>query len=420
MTATQTQIRRDTDANLMASTPALAELGYNQTTKRLHLGDGSTAGGTITPNAADTQLSSFAFAVAGGTGNAITVSLPLSPGSYAQPLRVQFRASNTNTGATTINVNSIGTRNIYKFSAGALVALAAGDIVSGGIYEIVYDGTQFQLLNNNQSGLISVSQGDLATSTGTFSASTGILQLVTSGRYMNSVGDSTIVTLPGGEYGFHIISAQSIATSNNTAGWIAGRRNSSTNAACVWPFVLSISDDAVTVKGQQRYITSSPPFDLGDGEAGGFIFLLMDGNNVVSTYMADVPPWGYNGPTDIRCTHKCLVTGKKFRRVMKKRSLEQIMDNGRITYEMQEITQKIKNADMGLIPHPFGDVEGKTVVLLDPMDTRVANLIEYQNAGGDISTAFSDGLIYADNESLKRSGPKGVMQCKLRFKNGRS
>lgn len=409
MTATQTQIRRDTDTNLMAATPALAELGYNQTTKRIHVGDGSTLGGTILPNASDTQLSSFSFGVAGGAANAITLTLNPSPVSYSQPLRIQFRATNTNTGGTTIDVNGIGTRNILKYSSGSLVALTAGDIVSGGIYEIVYDGTQFQLLNKNQAGITSVSQGDLNTLSGT----------------VEVIAGSALLTLPGGQYGWYPIFSANAVGVNLQARFITDNVNGatlgSTPLARIWLKADGGDLGSGNLVATQRYVSSSPPYDLGDGEVSGFAFALVNSaGEIEATYLADTPPWAYNGRTDIRCTHICPVSKKKFRNVAKKRSFEQIMDGVRPSYKLEEITQDIKNADMPDIPHPFigSDMTGKTVVLLDPMDRRIEKVLEYMNAGGDVSEIFK--LIKPDNEKLKRCGPKGVMQCKfkMRGKNG--
>ena len=58
-----------------------------------------------------------------------------------------FVASGTNTGATTLNIDSLGAKSITRGTA----ALAAGDIISGSVALVVYDGTQFQLLSINRS-----------------------------------------------------------------------------------------------------------------------------------------------------------------------------------------------------------------------------------------------------------------------------
>lgn len=147
MTATQTQIRRDTSANLAGVTPALSELAHDVTNDRLRIGNGTTQGGIIMPKAIDLISNYFTAATAGGSANALTLDLPVNAPAYTQNMVVRFKASATNTGATTIDVDGLGAKNIYKISNGTIGALAAGDIIIGGMYEIVYDGAQFQLLN---------------------------------------------------------------------------------------------------------------------------------------------------------------------------------------------------------------------------------------------------------------------------------
>ncbi len=63
--------------------------------------------------------------------------------SYVTGQMFWFVASGTNTGATTLNIDSLGAKNITRGTA----ALAAGDIISGAVALVVYDGTQFQLLS---------------------------------------------------------------------------------------------------------------------------------------------------------------------------------------------------------------------------------------------------------------------------------
>lgn len=80
----------------------------------------------------------------GGSANAQTITLSPAITAYAAGQTFRFIAGNTNTGATTLNVNGVGAKNIYKNGA---VALIGGELVSGGIISVVYDGTQFQLAN---------------------------------------------------------------------------------------------------------------------------------------------------------------------------------------------------------------------------------------------------------------------------------
>jgi hypothetical protein len=171
---------------------------------------------------------------------------------------------------------------------------------------------------------------------------------------------------------------------------------------------------------QQRYVTSSPPFDLGEGEAAGFLFLLLDKQgNVKGHYLADVPPWGYNGPTDIRATAKCKLTGKKYNRVAKKRTLAEIIEGVPTEYELREITNEVKNADMQILPTPFSGIgKNETIVCVDPMDFKIRNLVEHQNDGGgsEIVDAIMAGKIHTSDDALKRKGPKGVKITPLIYK----
>lgn len=74
--------------------------------------------------------------------NTITATGALSLAAYAAGQRFTFIPAVTNTGATTLNVNSIGAKNVYAFGA----ACVGGELVSGVPTEVVYDGTQFNVM----------------------------------------------------------------------------------------------------------------------------------------------------------------------------------------------------------------------------------------------------------------------------------
>ncbi len=143
--ATELKLRRDVEGDIDAMTPAEAEPIYDITNKRLRVGDGSTAGGLHLGAAADIQKQIFVYAAATGTD---TLTLTLDPplASYTTGLKVSFKAANNNTGTVTININGLGAKTI-KRATGAN-DLLGNDLVSGGLYDIGYDGTNFQLLTN--------------------------------------------------------------------------------------------------------------------------------------------------------------------------------------------------------------------------------------------------------------------------------
>jgi hypothetical protein len=75
--------------------------------------------------------------------NTITLAASRTMTAYAQGDLYTFKAGGTNTGATTINVDSLGAKDVQFNGA----ACTGGEIVSDLMYTVVYDGTQFQLMN---------------------------------------------------------------------------------------------------------------------------------------------------------------------------------------------------------------------------------------------------------------------------------
>jgi hypothetical protein len=79
-----------------------------------------------------------------GSANTHVVSVAAThlTGYYAG-MKVKFKAANTNTGAATLNVNSLGAKAIVR--PDGATALTAGAIVAGQMVEATYDGTNFQM-----------------------------------------------------------------------------------------------------------------------------------------------------------------------------------------------------------------------------------------------------------------------------------
>lgn len=62
--------------------------------------------------------------------------------AYAAQDKFALIPANTNTGATTLNLSSLGAKNIYFNGA----ALSGGELVAGRAYLLIYNGTQFDLI----------------------------------------------------------------------------------------------------------------------------------------------------------------------------------------------------------------------------------------------------------------------------------
>lgn len=87
-----------------------------------------------------------------GLVNAMVVTIS-SPQTFAYTAGVSLdvKVGVTNTGATTINVNGLGTKNVTTAS---LLSLSAGILLANGIATLKYDGTQFQLQAIQNSGYL--------------------------------------------------------------------------------------------------------------------------------------------------------------------------------------------------------------------------------------------------------------------------
>ena len=79
-----------------------------------------------------------------GTANTYVVNLAAAGSSLYTGMPVIFMAANTNTGASTLNINSLGAITIQK--RGGTQDVEAGDIQSGAIIFVIYDGGNFQLV----------------------------------------------------------------------------------------------------------------------------------------------------------------------------------------------------------------------------------------------------------------------------------
>jgi hypothetical protein len=80
----------------------------------------------------------------GGTANARTATFSPAVTALTAGLRLLLKSSVANTGATTLAVNGLTAKTIKKSVS---TDLGSGDIAEGSIYEVVYDGTNFQLIS---------------------------------------------------------------------------------------------------------------------------------------------------------------------------------------------------------------------------------------------------------------------------------
>jgi len=90
------------------------------------------------------QTSGYNYSVDTGSVNTYVVTLNPAPASYAVGLQVFLKITNANTGASTLNVNSLGAQNISLPTGNPI---NVNDLIVGQLAFLIYDGTQFQLQN---------------------------------------------------------------------------------------------------------------------------------------------------------------------------------------------------------------------------------------------------------------------------------
>lgn len=107
---------------------------------------------------------------AADAGSTDDYAITLSPAitSYITGACFTFKANTANTGAATLNVNSVGAKTIKKAVGGVTTDLATNDIRSGQLVDACYDGTNMQM--QSAVGNTSSLSGNEVTAAGTLTA----------------------------------------------------------------------------------------------------------------------------------------------------------------------------------------------------------------------------------------------------------
>ena len=84
----------------------------------------------------------------GGSADTYTASPSPSITAYATGMEFNLKVNADNTGASTLNISAIAAKDIKKYDgAGSKVDLEAGDLQQDQYYKVIYDGTDFVVLN---------------------------------------------------------------------------------------------------------------------------------------------------------------------------------------------------------------------------------------------------------------------------------
>ncbi len=198
----------------------------------------------------------------GGSSNAYTFtsdSVAAIATSYAAGMAFAFKANHTNTGAATLNVDGVGAKNIRK--GGAQAALAANDIVSGGIYLVMYEasGDCFALLNP-ETGATAQDATLTALEALSWSSGSPLIQFTAADTVSLTLTPS--VTSVGVAVGSAGSPALYCATDTNTGIHMAGSdvMDFSTGGTSRW---------RVNAAGTLLGVSGLPLFQAGSGAVGG-------------------------------------------------------------------------------------------------------------------------------------------------------
>ncbi|MBF0625287.1 MAG: hypothetical protein HQL82_10845 [Magnetococcales bacterium] len=107
-----------------------------------HTGVGNASARTHYAAVGQVQDNAFTYAPDTGSANACVIGLSPAVTAYGAGQHFRFKAAQANTGAATLDVNGLGARAILGPGGRAL---GEGEIPAGGMVEVIYDGTAFQL-----------------------------------------------------------------------------------------------------------------------------------------------------------------------------------------------------------------------------------------------------------------------------------
>lgn len=162
------------------------------------------------------------------SANTITcVTTTTYPLAYAAGQSVIVKVANANTGATTININSLGAKNVTKNGG---TALASGDLTTKA-YLLRYDGTEFDIVGSI--GGSGGSGGGVLTYSATSSGLTGTQYLPVGGGGVGSTTEANVQT-----------DLRVSATISNFAVNVSQAFGTGNSAAFTWR--LAGSDQSVT------------------------------------------------------------------------------------------------------------------------------------------------------------------------------
>ena len=246
-TGLSTAITKDGQTTVTANIPM-------STYKFTGLGVGSAATDSANLSQVQSTVTKLLTSVS-GTDTITAVGAPVVA-AYAAGQMFYFVATGDNTGAVTLNIDSLGAKAVTRDGS---VALAAGDIKSGEVVVVVYDGTRFQVVSQlNSAGNatfanVSITSALNVGGVATFSAGTAAAPSITTTGDTNTgiffPAADTIAFTEGGTESFRVNSSGNMGIGTTSP---ASKLHVSSTAAATR---ITITDDVAA--GRSGYIESN-------------------------------------------------------------------------------------------------------------------------------------------------------------------
>lgn len=160
----------------------------------------------VAPSARDLvyQLPTF-LGTSGGSANAHTLTPATVLRAYRAGMVIRFLAGFTNTSTATMNISALGTRTMKKITQAGKAALTGSEIIAGGIYDLVDDGTDLLLMRSEVLSKVVSFTRDISTASGSQAVTgvgfkpTSVLMLATrsdsgTAGWSSSMADSALGT----------------------------------------------------------------------------------------------------------------------------------------------------------------------------------------------------------------------------------
>lgn len=254
----------------------------------------------------------------------------------------------------------------------------------------------------------------------------------------NTIGSGLVGFIQNLTGGNHTISAQTKWGANpGTGSYIAVLAGDLSLSYITHAMGFAASSGQVAYVNS-RYVTASPPYDLGDGDLDFFLmFCVSSAGDILAAYAAPDPIWVHNGKKHYPVAMK---EKKKGGAVIHYTKQKDMVGYGMTWNEAKgnagnaaayldafakaddvyvPITAAMKNENMADMPHPFAhilkDHPGSRVVMLDPYSTWMQDYKAMRAHDGFSISDIEQHIDLKAPESVFVS-PPGVVSLDARFK----